>query len=151
MVGNMNLQQVLIVFGMLSTISWVAWLVFSSIWRYSAAKNKTELQAGLLQRIDSAQSMLAYAESDAGRKFLKTLEFDRAEPYAGIIRCSQFCVVFLIVGAAFLGFHVRYASEIAALIIGIGGLVLGFAFGAAACVSYCLHRSFGLLRQDDRC
>ena len=46
-----------------STISWVAWLLFSSIRRYKVAQLQAEIQGRLLQRFDSPDALLGYAQS----------------------------------------------------------------------------------------
>ncbi len=50
-----------------STISWVAWLLFSSIRRYKVAQLQADIQGRLLQRFDSPDALLGYAQSDAGQ------------------------------------------------------------------------------------
>jgi hypothetical protein len=57
-----------------STISWVAWLLFSSIRRYKVAQLQAEIQGRLLQRFDSPDALLGYARSDAGMQFIKSMD-----------------------------------------------------------------------------
>ena len=65
-----------------STISWVAWLLFSSIRRYKVAQLQADIQGRLLQRFDSPDALLGYTQSEAGRQFIKSMDINGAHPTA---------------------------------------------------------------------
>ena len=77
------------VIAVFSTISWVAWVLFSSIRRYKVAQLQADIQSTLLQRFDSPNALLGYAQSDAGSRFLKSMEIDRSTPYNQILKGSR--------------------------------------------------------------
>ena len=87
------------VIAVFSTISWVAWLLFSSIRRYKVAQLQADIQSTLLQRFDSPNALLGYAQSDAGSQFVKSMEVDRSTPYNQILKGVQAGIVFIFFGA----------------------------------------------------
>jgi hypothetical protein len=134
-----------------STISWVTWVLFSSIRRYKVAQLQADIQSTLLQRFDSPNALLGYAQSDAGSQFIKSIEFDRSTPYNQILKGVQAGIVFIFLGGGLLRLHAWNIGDEGALVFGTLALALGLGFGVAAAVSYFLSRSFGLLsRQDGR-
>ncbi len=128
-----------------STISWVAWLLFSSIRRYKVAQLQAEMQGRLLQRFDSPDALLGYTQSDAGRQFIKSLDIERSTPYGQILKGVQVGIVFIFFGAGLLRLHAWNIGDEGPLVFGTLALALGLGFGVAAAVSYFLSRSFGLL------
>jgi len=131
-----------------SSISWVAWLLFSSIRRYKVAQLQAEMQGRLLQRFDSPDALLGYAQSDAGRQFIKSLDIERSSPYTQILKGVQVGIVFIFFGAGLLRLHAWNIGDEGALVFGTLALALGLGFGVAAAVSYFLSRSFGLLSKQ---
>ena len=134
-----------------TTIGWVAWLVFSSIRRYLMAKMQSGVQMRLLDKVDSSQALLAYVETESGRRFLESLRVEQAEPtmpYRRILSGVQSGIVLSCFGAGMLllrGYGVAPEPEFA--VFGVLALALGIGFGLAAAVSYVLSRSFGLLQR----
>jgi hypothetical protein len=144
--GDMHMRgdtiPVIVVF---STISWIAWLLFSSIRRYKVAQLQADIQTSLLQRFDSPNALLGYAQSEAGSQFIKSIEIDRSTPYNQILKGVQAGIVFMFFGAGMLRLHAWNIGDEAPLVFGTLALALGLGFGVAAGVSYFLSRSFGLL------
>jgi len=141
------------VIAVFSTISWVAWVLFSSIRRYKVAQLQADIQTTLLQRFDSPNALLGYAQSDAGSQFIKSMsmEIDRSTPYNQILKGVQAGIVFIFLGGGLLRLHAWNIGDEGPLVFGTLALALGLGFGVAAAVSYFLSRSFGLLsRQDGR-
>jgi hypothetical protein len=134
-----------------TTMGWVAWLVFSSIRRYLMAKMQSGVQMRLLDKVDSSQALLAYVETESGRRFLESLRVEQAEPtmpYRRILSGVQSGIVLSCFGAGMLllrGYGVAPEPEFA--VFGVLALALGIGFGLAAAVSYLLSRSFGLLQR----
>lgn len=133
-----------------SAISLLAWIVFSTIRRYQIAKFQTSVQMKLLEKIDSSQALLAYVETEGGRRFLETLTVEQLEPttpYRRILTGVQIGITLSALGAGFLVVHSMVLRDnpdytvfgILALALGVGSVV-----SAAAC--YVLSRSFGLLQ-----
>jgi hypothetical protein len=133
------------VIAVFSTISWVAWLLFSSIRRYKIAQLQADIQGRLLQRFDSPDGLLGYVQSDAGRQLIKSMDTERSTPYSQILKGVQAGIVFIFFGAGMLRLHAWNIGDEGPLVFGTLALALGLGFGVAAGVSYFLSRSFGLL------
>ena len=90
--GKYMSENIVVPFFVMATIGWLAWLIFSSIRRYLLAKMQSGVQMRLLEKVDSSQTLLAYAETESGRRFLESLRVEQAEPatpYRRILkRCS---------------------------------------------------------------
>ena len=136
-----------------SMFSWFAWVIFSSFRRYKIARLQADVQSRLLDKVGSGQDLLAYAQTDAGKQLLESLQVERVAceaPYGRIIGALQAGIVLFCFGVALLWLrgHVTVThpgttdgfTVFGALAIAVG---LGFGFSAAA--SYFLSRSFGLL------
>jgi hypothetical protein len=93
------------VIAVFSTISWVAWLLFSSIRRYKIAQLQADIQGRLLQRFDSPDGLLGYVQSDAGRQLIKSMDIERSTPYSQILKGVQAGIVFVFFGAGMLRLH----------------------------------------------
>lgn len=138
-------SDVVAIISVFSTISWVTWLLFSSIRRYKVARLQADIQGRLLQRFDSSEALMAYAQTDAGKQFVKTIDAERGMPYGQILTGAQAAVVFICFGLGMLRLHAWNIGDDGSLVFGTLALALGIGFGVAAAVSYFLSRSFGLL------
>jgi hypothetical protein len=134
----------LAIIAVFSTISWVTWLLFSSIRRYKVARLQADIQGRMLQRFDSSEALMAYAQSDAGRQFAQSIDMERSTPYNQILKGAQAAVVFCF-GLGLLRLHAWNIGDEGPLVFGTLALALGLGFGVASAVSYFLSRSFGLL------
>jgi hypothetical protein len=147
-------RETLVPFIVFFTFGWIAWVVFSSIRRYQIAKLQAGLQTRLLEKIDSGQTILAYAETEAGKQFLRSLAMEgaeRATPYKNILSGVRAGIMLIVFGAALLALHSMAGNEAQAnTFIGTLSIALGIGFELAAGATYFLSRSFGLLNQDSR-
>jgi hypothetical protein len=129
----------------------VAWLIFSSIRRYLLAKMQWGVQMRLLEKIDSSQTLLAYAETESGRLFLESFRVELGEPamsFQRILSGVQSGIVLSSFGVGMLLLHgYGVAPEREFTIVGVLAVALGVGFGIAAVASYLLSRSFGLLER----
>lgn len=147
-------SQVLVPFIVFFTIGWIAWVVFSSIRRYQIAKFQAGIQMKLLEKMDSGQTVLAYAETEAGRQFLNSLAVERPErmtPYKNILSGVRAGIMLIAFGVALLLLHSIAGNEAQVnTFIGTLAIALGIGFELAAGATYFLSRSFGLLSKDER-
>ena len=90
---------------------------------------------------------MSYAQSDAGRQFVRSIDQERTTPYNQILKGAQAAVVFIFFGLGMLRLHAWNIGDDGSLVFGTLALALGLGFGVAAAVSYFLSRSFGLLTQ----
>ncbi|WP_348267591.1 hypothetical protein P8936_17840 [Edaphobacter paludis] len=146
-------ENVLVPFIVFFTIGWIAWVVLSSIRRYRIAKLQYFVQMKLLEKIDSPQTVLAYAETEAGRNFLSSLAVEQAEratPYKSILSGVRAGIMLIALGAALLSLHSLAGNDAQAnQFIGTIALTLGIGFEVAALATYFLSRSFGLLNKSE--
>jgi hypothetical protein len=144
-------ENIVVPFFVMATIGWLAWVIFSSIRRYLLAKIQSGVQMRLLEKVDSSQALLAYAETESGRRFLESLRVEQAEPtmpFRRILNGVQSGIVLSSFGAGMLLLHgYGVASEPEFSIFGVLALAIGIGFGVAAVASYLLSRSFGLLQR----
>lgn len=136
-----------------ATIGWIAWLILSSLRRYQIAKLQTSLQMRLLDKMDSAQTALAYVETDAGKGLLQSLAVERQEvgaPYRSILSGVRWGIMLIAFGAVFFALR-SIAGDHANDHTVIGSLTMALGVGCelAALATYILSRSFGLLKNGD--
>jgi hypothetical protein len=146
-----DMHKVLVPLFVFVTGGWVAWLIFSSIRRYLLAKMQWGVQMRLLEKVDSSQTLLAYAETESGRRFLESLRVEQGEPttsFQRILSGVQSGIVLISFGVGMLLLHgYGVAPEREFTIVGVLALALGIGSGIAALASYLLSRSFGLLER----
>ncbi len=134
-----------ILFGL---FGFVAWIIFTTIRRYKTAKLQAGVQTKLLEKFGSGQELLAYVQSDAGKRFLESLAMEQRTPYGRILGAVQAGVILVLLGIALLFLRGRVSgAEEGFLVSGTITLSLGVGFGLSAALSYFLSKSFGLLSE----
>ncbi len=134
-----------ILFGL---FGFVTWIIFSSIRRYKTAKLQAGVQTKLLEKFGSGQELLAYVQSDVGKRFLESLAMEQRTPYGRILGAVQAGVILVLLGIALLFLRGRVSgAEEGFLVSGTITLSLGVGFGLSAALSYFLSKSFGLLSE----
>jgi hypothetical protein len=129
-------------------------LLVNRRWSRSAAA-QAEIHTKLLDRFGSSQEMLAYMQTDAGRRFLEagtiTLEDDttrqRMPSLIGRILWSlQSGLILLLVGVGLIGLRLGVPEgDKPLLILGTLALTLGAGFLLSAAVSYVMSKRLGFL------
>jgi hypothetical protein len=138
---NTDVVALIAVFG---TISFITWTIFSSLRRLRIARNQADVQTILLSRFDSAQSVAAYIQSDAGKQFLNSMRFEHESPLAPMLACVRWGIVIIFLGAALCILRAIGAVDPETIVPGVLALALGVAFEVAAFVSWYLYRAMGL-------
>jgi hypothetical protein len=151
----MNFQGILQDAEVAFTISWIVWVVFTSVRRYLIARTKATLQEKILQRIDSSEALVALTASDSGRRFLESVTIEetqpRSSPFNRILFGVQAGIVLAIFGVAMLFLHHHlYEPGPGFIIIGTGAIGLGLGFLTAAAASIFVSRQLGLINRDPR-
>ena len=108
------------------------------------ARVQADVQTVLLARFDAAQNMAAYVQTDAGRKFLSSLTFEREAPLAPTLDCVRWGIVIMFLGGALCILRSLHAIDPDAIVPGILALALGVGFEVAAFSSWYLYRTLGL-------
>lgn len=127
--------------------SWFVWVIFSTFRRYKIAKLQADVQSKLLEKLGSAQELLAYGQTDTGRQLLESLRVETTSPvHTRIIGALQTAIVMISLGIALLLLRGRVAgAEEGFLAFGTIITVLGIGFAVSSAASYYLSKAFGLL------
>lgn len=145
------MENVLIPLAVTTLLGFVAWLIFTSIRRFLMARLQATLQAKLLDRINSPETLLTYVSTDAGREFVEALRMERerephAAPFRSILVGVQASIVLIVFGGALLLLHAMHTlPDDSAVVMGTLPVAIGIGLGIAAAATYVLSRSFGLL------
>lgn len=135
-----------------ASFGWIVWVLFSTLRRYLIAKARAGLHEKVIQRIDSADSLVTLASSDAGRQFLHSIaleESPREAPLGRILFGLQTGIVLFFFGVAMLFLHHHTSDPDAGfMIFGTGAIGLGLGFLVASAVSLVVSRRLGLLSRD---
>lgn len=137
-------------------IGFVAWLAFTSIRRFLMARLQATLQAKLLERINSPETLLTYVSTDAGREFVEALRLEREReprtaPFRSILIGVQLSIVLIVFGGALLLLYATHTlPDSSTVVMGTLPIALGLGLGIAAAATYVLSRNFGLLENNRR-
>jgi hypothetical protein len=144
------MQEVLtvaIVFGM---VSWVTWVIASTIRRGHTARAVANLHSKLLDKCTSNQELLSYLESQSGRRFLESTTTSESNPSGRILNAIQAGTIAALAGGAMLIVRTeeRLDWDGREFLVIFGSLLLAIGLGylVSAAVSYVLCRSWGLFR-----
>jgi hypothetical protein len=140
-----KMVDILVPIAVFTMIGWIVWVIFSTVLRYKTAKVQGEVAEALLARFDSAQTMLAYVETESGKRFLSSLAQESGSAYGSILDCTRWGLVFLIVGGTVCWMHAAGVVDHDPQVMGILAVALGIGLEAAAVVSYYASRALGLL------
>jgi len=142
-------EDVVILPILMATFGSVVWIIFATIRRYKTAKLQAGVQTKLLEKFGSSQELLAYIQSDAGKRFTESLTMEQRTPYGRILGATQAGVILILLGLALLFLRGRVSGgEEGFLVSGTIILSLGVGFGLSAALSFFLSKSFGLLSES---
>ena len=144
------MHEEVVLFPMLfAVVALIIWIIFSTIRRYNTTKLQAGLQTKLIEKFGTGQELLAYVQSEAGKRFLQSLTMEQRTPYGRILGAAQASVILALVGLALLFLRGRVAgADEGFLVFGTIILSLGVGFGLAAALSYFLSKSLGLLGES---
>lgn len=142
--------------GILASLVWLLRALLENRRWSRMSKLQTEVHSRLLDKFATNEDLLAYMNSDAGKRFLETapiaVGFDaglhRTNPIAKVLTPVQAGVIMVLLGMGF--FYLRNNlpgtdAQGILLILGTLALMLGLGFVIAAGLSWALARHFGLL------
>lgn len=144
------MENWLVPIAVFSMIGFIVWVIFSTIRRYKVASVQGDVAKTMLMRFDSAQTMLAYIETDGGKKFLNSLAHEAGTSYGGILDCMRWGVVFLIIGGTLCWMHAAQVVDHDAQVAGILAVALGAGLEAAAAISYFASKALGLVGTEPK-
>ena len=131
-------------------IGFIVWVIFSSVRRYKTAWVQGEVAKTMLMRFDSAQAMLAYVETEGGKKFLSSLAQESGTAYGSILDCIRWGLIFLIVGRTLCWMHAAGIVDHDVQVMGILAVALGVGLESAAVVSFYASRALGLVGKEPK-
>jgi hypothetical protein len=135
----------LVIFG---TIGWVSWTISTNIRRSHAARGVAQLHSKLLDKCAASQDLVAYLESETGRKFLDSASTESANPSGRILNAIQAGAIVLFIGIAELIVRMTVLNtdeDHFLLVSGAIALAVGIGFLISAATSFVLCKSWGLL------
>src|SRR5204863_5743803 len=148
------LSDVTIFFVFIILLGALLWLIRTILEqrRWSrVASIQTEIHNKLLEKMSSSQELLAYMETEAGKRFLESSPFEieakssPAFPYGRILLSAQAGMVTLVVGVALIWLQGQLPDSAQPLLVfGTLGMALGFGLMFSAGLAYSLSRHFGL-------
>jgi len=142
-------EDVVILPILMATFGFVVWIIFATIRRYKTAKLQAGVQTKLLEKFGSGQELLAYIQSDAGKRFTESLTMEQRTPYGRILGATQAGVILILLGLALLFLRGRVSGgDEGFLVSGTIILSLGVGFGLSAALSFFLSKSLGLLSES---
>lgn len=156
--GFMNDFVPFLVFvGVTLALLWILRTVLDNRRWNKMVKVQTDTHAKLLDRFASSQEMMAYMQSDAGKKFLEAPVFEGQRrqvstlPFSRILWSVQIGIIGAIfgIGILFLRGRVSPDANMGFQVFGTLILTLGVGFLVSGGVSYFLAKHFGLLEQRD--
>jgi hypothetical protein len=150
-------DEMLFLIGFLGFLTVMLWIIRAILmhrrWN-RMAKTQMEAHSKLVERFQSSQDLLAYMQTEAGKRFLESapiaLEVEpRPElsyPYARILWSVQAGLILGVAGAGLLFLRSRIPdAEQALLLFGTLAVALGIGFLLSAGASFALSKSIGLL------
>lgn len=130
-------------------VCWIVWVIATNIRRTKAMRATAEMHARLLDRFNSSPELLAYVESDAGKRFLSAAaQGDAPAPHARILNAVQAGIIMIALGSGILGIRLgRWSSDMhnALLTIGMPVLAVGIGFLLSSVAAYAAAKNLGLL------
>jgi hypothetical protein len=131
-----------------SLVGFIVWTTLNTIRRFSTQKLQAQIQTKLLDKFGSGQELLAYVQSEGGKRLLESLTVEQRTPYGRILGAAQAGTILLLLGVALLFLRGRVTGgEEGLLVAGTVVFSLGLGFAVSAAVSYFLSKSFGLLNE----
>jgi hypothetical protein len=104
----------------------------------------------LFEKFGTSQELLAYLQSEAGRRFMDSATIEHARPLGRILGSIQTGLTLLLTGLGLLFLHGRLSQSWSddTLVFGVLAVALGIGFLLSAGVSYWLSKSWGLFDKE---
>ena len=135
----------------LLVIGWIVRIIVTSRRQQKIAALQAEMQEKLLEKFGSSQEVLEYLQSDAGRQFLDSATFERADPYRRILGSIQAGLCLTLVGIACLSLRGQVSgADEGFVFLGAIGLALGVGFLLSAAATFGLSKVWGLINGESR-
>lgn len=134
--------------GLFTGIGFIVWVIATNVRMTKLGRAQAEMQAQIIEKLGSNQEMLAFVQTETGRRLLETPPppEPRRNPISRILTSVQVGIILTALGGAFfatsgVGFGTRTGFQI----LGFLGVCLGAGFLVSAATTYILSKSWGLL------
>jgi hypothetical protein len=142
----------------ISVFVWMLRVALDNRRWYRLLKVQTDMHAKMVDRFASSQEIIAYMESEAGKRFLESPKFDiqpsnsASFPFNRILWSVQVGLITTTLGGGlfFLRNRVPQEGEMPLLVFGTIAIMLGIGFLLSSAVSYILSKHFGLIEEHRR-
>jgi hypothetical protein len=151
---NSDTAVMITLLGLMVAVVWIFRAILTHRRWNRMAKTQMEAHTKLVERFQSSQDLLAYMQTEAGKRFLESapipVEVEQrpslSYPYARILWSVQSGLILGVAGAGFLFLRGRIPDASQGLLVfGTLAVALGVGFLLSAGASYALSKSFGLL------
>ena len=141
----------------LSAVLWLIRTIMNNRRWTRVASIQTEIHNKLLEKMASNQELLAYMETEAGKRFLESSPFEVEHtqspvfPYSRILLSAQAGVVMIMTGVGLLWLQARLPDAAQPLLFfGILVMAPGIGLLVSAFLSYSMSRHFGLMSENQK-
>jgi hypothetical protein len=142
---------VLGLWGFFTGVGWIIWVIATNIRMTKLGRVQAQMQASLLERLGSSQELLAFLQTETGRRLLEApppAPEPRRSPIGRILTSVQAGIILAALGGAFFATSGAYFGTAASFqVLGFVGVCLGAGFLVSAAATYILSKSWGLLDQ----
>jgi len=142
---------------LLGAVIWLVRTIMENRRWSRVASIQTEMHTKLLEKMASSQELLAYMDTEAGKRFLESSPFEietkttPSFPVGRILFAAQAGIVILFVGAALIWLENQMPdSAQPLLVLGTLGMAIGFGLLISAGVAYSVSKHFGLTPASQR-
>ena len=123
-------------------IGWLIWMIVQ--WRQY--KYRMNIQLKMLDKVSSGAELVQFAESDAGSKFLASMELQSAGTRDRIISAVYKAVILLVLGIAIYALRGTLdEGAVAFTILGTVLMAFGIGYVIATFISYRLASKWGMI------
>jgi hypothetical protein len=143
---------------LLGAVLWLIRTILNNRRWTRVASIQTEIHNKLLEKMASNQELLAYMETEAGKRFLESSPFEVERPsqsptfpYGRILLSAQAGVVMIMTGVGMLWLQERLPDEAQGLLFfGILLMAPGVGLLVSSFLSYSMSRHFGLMPENQK-
>jgi len=127
-------------------IGWVVWMIVQ--WR--RYKYRMNVQMKMLDKVNTGTDLVQFAESDAGSKFLASMELQSAGTRDRIISAVYKAVILVVLGIAIYALrNTLNEAAVAFTILGTVLMAFGIGYVIAIFISYRLASKWGMLPEEE--
>jgi len=131
---------------MFLVVGWVFKMAYANARQKRMLALQGEMQRRLLEKFDSTEGLVAFMNSEAGRRFSEFEIVEPTSPYAKILGSVQVGVILSLasIGMLVIDSRIEVPGE-GLTVVGILGLTIGIGFLISSAISYALSKSWGLI------